>query len=47
MIAALNACTDDSPAEILESVRISVDAFSCAGQRLDEYTQLTLIAKYV
>ena len=42
MIAALNACTDDSPAEILESVRISVDAFVGNAEQFDDLTMMCL-----
>ena len=42
MIAALNTCADGSPAEILESVRNSVDAFVGDAEQFDDLTMMCL-----
>ena len=42
MIDALNACADGSPAEILESVRNSVDAFVGDAEQFDDLTMMCL-----
>ena len=42
MITALNACADGSPAEILESVRNSVDAFVGDAEQFDDLTMMCL-----
>jgi sigma-B regulation protein RsbU (phosphoserine phosphatase) len=42
MIAALNTCADGSPAEILESVQNSVDAFVGDAEQFDDLTMMCL-----
>ena len=42
MIAALNTCAEGSPAEILESVRKSVDAFVGDAEPFDDLTMMCL-----
>ena len=42
MIAALNTCAEGSPAEILESVRNSVDAFVDDAEQFDDLTMMCL-----
>ena len=42
MIAALNTCANGSPAEILESVRNSVDAFVGDAEQFDDLTMMCL-----
>ena len=42
MIAALNTCADGSPAEILESVHNSVDAFVGDAEQFDDLTMMCL-----